>query len=1494
MKSYNGKAKDLRWHLPLIASCAIVFALLLPVFAFAEYVGCKQVTSSVSTSNCSRPVIGNSLVQSCSSTIPTFGSKVQCVVYTNDNLLARGIISSYPEGQGSYYNYAFESPLSVGGSCGGTIQSWSGGDQAVYITYVTFCTWECNNLTFDCNTCVGTSTGTVDTAVSCSSPSPAVTTVCGGKSIFETGDGNWSCSQCTGDETKACTYSGPSGTENKGICKAGTQTCSNGQWGACEGEVLPAAQETCGDNLDNNCDGNTDEGCVVCEDKDGDGYYGYNSVSCSEGNDCNDFEIEIHPGATEACNTIDDNCNGQKDETCMGGSCSNIPTGSSANPGSGNLYHDQTLFNTNTLGFTLSYNSIDNFGSPLGKGWTHNWNIFLFSNPSSASGGSTSSIGLKRGDGRIVYFRLSNGIYYPDPQSGETSSISFTNGAYILTEKSGTTYNFNASTGKITSSRDRNGNTTTLSYSGDNLVSITDPSGRVIYLAYDSEKRISTITDLNGNTYSFSYANDALSGIEQSAISYQQSAWKYTYDASGQMLTKTDPSGYTTTYNYDSEGKVISSQDPEGKIKAISYQPSANTVTVTEKDGGVWTYKYDPLLNVTTQKTDPQGNTTTYTYDSYKNLISTTGPDGKITSYTYDEYGNMASVTDTAGNTTSYTYNEYGQVTSVTDSEGNVTRYEYDLNGNQTAVIDSTGAKTQYQHDSRGNIIQITYTNGQKTQMAYDQFNNMISVTDSTGAVTRFTYDSSGNMLAQMDSAGNTTEYAYDSLNRLIKLIDPNGSITQYTYDAKGNRTSVTDSNLNVIQYIYNYKNQLTKVLDPLNGITSYEYGGTGCASCSGSGDKLTAIIDAKGNRTEFEYDLLGRLTKESDSLGKIISYAYDSKGNLTIKTDSKGDVINYAYDALNRLIKKTYPDGTTEEYRYDSKGNIIYAGNQWIAYNFVYDAKGRLISVEMPSFAGLTGESRTISYEYDVMGNRTKMITPEGKIATYKYDANNRLIEISSEGQIFNFVYDTLGRRIKLSNPNGTYTTYSYDKSSRLTELLHKDSKGSVINSFTYTHDKVGNRLTKTELDKKTAYSYDALYRLTQALPTKLKGKDKEQENKSEMFTYDAVGNRLTGPKTKDYYSYNQGNQLTSDRKHQYEYNANGNLVKTTSSEGITTYIYDYENRLIKVLRQEDDEIKTVTFKYDPFGRRIEKRIEEVEDGKVEESKTYNYVYDNEDIILEYLTKTEDDDEGKTGITRYIHGLGIDEPLAVEQKGNIYYYHADGLGSIIALTDKRQKIVQSYTYDSFGGFKKQGDKVKDFYAFAGRIWDEDVKLYENRNRFFDPAIGRFITYDPSLYVRGSPEIPYLLPSLLATPQELNPYAYAKANPIRFTDPFGLTVKLCSRSLKAFGNKAPQLGKFRHEFLWINGTTYGFTLKNDDDFPNGPGWIAPNDDWDVNYQRHDGRCFEIQCINEELLLLNIEKDRNNTPYYQFFGFNCQKWAHSQLDNAKLVSIGSAK
>jgi RHS repeat-associated protein len=667
-------------------------------------------------------------------------------------------------------------------------------------------------------------------------------------------------------------------------------------------------------------------------------------------------------------------------------------------------------------------------------------------------------------------------------------------------------------------------------------------------------------------------------------------------------------------------------------------------------------------------------------------------------------------------------------------------------------------------------------------------------------------------MLSQTDSEGNTTKFEYDSLGQLIKVIDPLGNVTTYTYDALGRRTSVIDANGNTTHYEYNYRGQLIKVTDAVGNVTTYTYGGSDCSSCGGGADRLTSITDASGNTTTYEYDTLGRLIKETDPLGNTITYTYDAKGNLISQTDANGNTINYTYDPLGRLIQKTYPDATTEVFQYDEKGNIIYAGNQYITYEFTRDTKGRVLRVT-------DSRGLTIQYEYDLVGNRVKMVTPEGEAITYTYDSNNKITGIDSWAGSFNFSYDSTGRRTTLSYPNGVTTTYEYDRAGRLVKLLMQNSRYRTVNSYTYTLDNVGNRLTKTEIDRKYTYTYDAIYRLLEAIPEKLKhrhrgmGKGHDHGNKPEHYTYDPVGNRLTGPSSKDYYFYNQGNQLTEYRKYLYEYDRNGNLIKKTAiddngEEKIWTYSYDYENRLIKVVKKEEDEIKIVTFKYDPFGRRIEKKVEEIEDGEIKEVKTYTYVYDNEDIILEYVSISGHEEDGHHDsddredhphygrrhhkyyekkdsqyVIKYIHGPGIDEPLAIEQKGKVYYYHADGLGSITALTNQRGWVVQRYEYDSFGNMKHHGKKVKQPYTFTGREWDKEIGLYYYRARYYDPKVGRFISFDPILRKMGrliqrhSCGRSFGIASfeaLIRKPQSLNPFVYVKNNPVNYGDPKGL------------------------------------------------------------------------------------------------------------------------
>ncbi|HKZ45808.1 MAG TPA: DUF6531 domain-containing protein, partial [Thermodesulfobacteriota bacterium] len=186
-----------------------------------------------------------------------------------------------------------------------------------------------------------------------------------------------------------------------------------------------------------------------CVDNDGDGYKAYNSQNCTQGNDCNDNDYNINPGKSEICGDgIDNNCNGQVDEGCpasglSGNSDVNQCMDSAANLNSGNLYHSQTLFHIQNprlpIDFTVSYNSNDTSATPLGKGWTHIYNLSITENPDT-------SLSLKKADGDVVYFYLSNGTYYSSAQSGDHSTIiKKPDNTYTQTLKDNTIYTFNSS-----------------------------------------------------------------------------------------------------------------------------------------------------------------------------------------------------------------------------------------------------------------------------------------------------------------------------------------------------------------------------------------------------------------------------------------------------------------------------------------------------------------------------------------------------------------------------------------------------------------------------------------------------------------------------------------------------------------------------------------------------------------------------------------------------------------------------------------------------------------------------------------------------------------------------------------------------------------------------------------------------------------------------------------------------------------------------------------
>ena len=392
--------------------------------------------------------------------------------------------------------------------------------------------------------------------------------------------------------------------------------------------------------------------------------------------------------------------------------------------------------------------------------------------------------------------------------------------------------------------------------------------------------------------------------------------------------------------------------------------------------------------------------------------------------------------------------------------------------------------------------------------------------------------------------------------------------------------------------------------------------------------------------------------------------------------------------------------------------------------------------------------DGRTISYIYDLAGNRTSLITPAGTVG-YSYDALNRMQTVTDRSAgVTRYIYDAVGNLVRTELSNDTVETRQYDSLDRLIAVEQRGSSG-VIAGFEYTLGTAGNRLAVKEANgREVNYTYDQLYRLVSEAIS-----DGTAGNRTISYTYDAVGNRLTRNDSVEgvtTYTYDNNDRLLQEILNgtvtEYTYDESGSTlsVKVNGTDTVN-YRWDDKGRLIAVDIITAQGTERIEYRYDADGNRVTVIVN---------GQETRYLIDTEETYAQVVEEYTPDG---TILKSYVYGLDL---ISQDQQGEQSFHHAAGLGSVNAVTDSNGNVTDRYVYDAFGRLIGQQGNTDNEFRFTGEQFDENSELYYLRARYYDPDNGRFISRDS-------------FEGFQDDPLSLHKYTYVHNNPVNLIDPSG-------------------------------------------------------------------------------------------------------------------------
>jgi RHS repeat-associated protein len=627
-------------------------------------------------------------------------------------------------------------------------------------------------------------------------------------------------------------------------------------------------------------------------------------------------------------------------------------------------------------------------------------------------------------------------------------------------------------------------------------------------------------------------------------------------------------------------------------------------------------------------------------------------------------------------------------------------------------------------------------------------------------------------------------------------------------------------------------------------------------------------VIDGRVN-TQFIYahDMLGNIIYQksidsgerwmlNDLFGKPI-YGWDSMGqkahNVFDKlhrptegyiddgvTDRKISEIIYGTASADNNIGQIYQSydgsGKTEVVKYDFKGNLLQSILQLLSLETIID-------VDWGTSPTLATETFTTTMKYDALNRPYYMKDAGNNVTVNEYNEAGLLTKVSMKPDgaslytdyVADIDYNAKGQREAIWYGNGTKTKYTYHlKSFRLTRLLTTKSS-SIFQDLNYYYDPVGNITTLRDDNYDTinneqlmffnndvvsptqAFTYDALYRLTEASGRELKGENSfgtndnyndsywltshkgngnNVQNYTQKYKYDKVGNimqlkHIASAKsyTRDYTYYSDSNKLkmTEIGTASYRiynsttgdpyYDAHGNITKMPH---LVSMVWNALDQLSYV------SVGTSTTNYYQYGGGQRVRKTTNKSGGIKEQRIYLGSYEiyrkftSGSLTVERKTVHIADDTGRIALyEKRTVGTGTSDGGTTAEL--IRYIYSNHLQSSSLELDNTAAIISYEEYHPFGTTSYQAmnasiKAVAKRYRYTGKERDEESGFYFHGARYYIPWLCRWSAVDP-------------LESKFAG---MSSYNYSFNNPVMWNDPDGKDPnddkKKQSKSVKGKGS----------------------------------------------------------------------------------------------------------